>query len=81
MGDPAGIGPELCIRLLDSVSQGDSNECIPLVFGNVDILSQVSERIGVPIVCPVVSSTEAVNKPKGGCVLTYEGVILMLQNM
>jgi 4-hydroxythreonine-4-phosphate dehydrogenase len=63
MGDPAGIGPEVCIRLLDRISQGDCNECIPLVFGNVDILSQVSERIGVPIVCPVVSSTEAVNKP------------------
>ena len=63
MGDPAGIGPELCIRLLHRTSQGGSNECVPLVFGNMDILSQVSERIGVPIACPVVSSTEAVNRP------------------
>ena len=36
MGDPAGIGPELCLRVL-----GDRNvrrRCIPVVFGSAGVL-------------------------------------------
>lgn len=63
MGDPAGIGPELCVRLLHEASKNGSHEHIPIVFGDADILKKVSGRIGVPIVCPVVSSSAEVSKP------------------
>ena len=63
MGDPAGIGPELCVRLLHKTSANGSHEHIPIVFGDADILKEVSGRIGVPIVCPVVSSPEKVDTP------------------
>ena len=63
MGDPAGIGPELCVRLLHEASKNGSHEYIPIVFGDADILKKVSGRIGVPIVCPVVSSSAEVSEP------------------
>ena len=63
MGDPAGIGPELCVRLLQRASATGNHKHIPIVFGDADILKQVSGRIGVPIVCPVVSSSAEVGTP------------------
>ncbi|MBN2302781.1 MAG: 4-hydroxythreonine-4-phosphate dehydrogenase PdxA [Lentisphaerae bacterium] len=53
MGDPAGVGPELCLRILT-----DSNvfaECIPLVFGDVSILRNVSQICALPFDWPVLS--------------------------
>jgi 4-hydroxythreonine-4-phosphate dehydrogenase len=46
MGDPAGVGPELCLRLL-----GDSSvleTCQPLVFGDAAVLGRVAESAGLP---------------------------------
>ena len=38
MGDPAGIGPEICLRLLsDEAIRGC---CVPVVFGDADVLAQ-----------------------------------------
>ena len=34
MGDPAGIGPELCLRLLHEIGQNDHLDQIPLIFGD-----------------------------------------------
>ena len=63
MGDPAGIGPELCVRLLFESERDDTAEQVPLIFGDATILKKVSDCIGVPIVSPVVSPTMAINKP------------------
>lgn len=40
MGDPAGIGPELCLRALSEESL--QTECVPVVFGDADVLCRVA---------------------------------------
>ena len=63
MGDPAGIGPELCLRLLHEIGQNDHLDQIPLIFGDSNILKQVSDRIGVPIKTPVVTPSTSLDRP------------------
>jgi 4-phospho-D-threonate 3-dehydrogenase / 4-phospho-D-erythronate 3-dehydrogenase len=43
MGDPAGIGPEICLRALQAPEV--LRRCVPVVFGDADILEIVSNRI------------------------------------
>ena len=44
MGDPAGVGPELCLRLL---ADGRVREfCVPIVFGDARILDRVAKQLG-----------------------------------
>lgn len=45
MGDPAGVGPELCLRFLADESQHVG--AIPLVFGDAQVLTAVAERLGL----------------------------------
>ena len=40
MGDPAGVGPELCLRALAEPTVLD--ECVPVVFGDADLLGRVA---------------------------------------
>ena len=44
MGDPGGVGPEICLDLLqnDQVSA----ECTPVVFGDADVLRHCAETVG-----------------------------------
>src|SRR5467141_166161 len=56
MGDPAGIGPELCLRALREASVLDS--CVPVLFGNAGVLKRLAEA-GLPVPeCRVVSAAE-----------------------
>ncbi len=48
MGDPAGIGPEICLRLLAEPHMPEG--CIPIVFGDAGVLATVARRCGLP--CP-----------------------------
>lgn len=45
MGDPAGVGPEICLRALaeDILAQ----ECIPIVFGDLDVLRRSAAECGL----------------------------------
>ncbi len=43
MGDPAGIGPELCLRLLNRADVAE--RCQPLIFGDPALLRRVSDRL------------------------------------
>ena len=45
MGDPSGVGPELCLRLL--AHRGTAKRCTPIVFGNAAILNRVGDEIGL----------------------------------
>ena len=47
MGDPAGVGPELCLRLLADATIRD--ECVPLVYGSWDVLVNVAQRCQLPL--------------------------------
>lgn len=43
MGDPAGIGPELCLRALREPSA--LKICTPVVFGDADLLARVAKSL------------------------------------
>src|SRR5262245_38215598 len=59
MGDPAGIGPELCLRVLEH--QGLLQECCPIIFGNATVLKRVGEATGLPFAVPMVPLTDLSN--------------------
>jgi len=49
MGDPAGVGPELCLR---AVKDADVLErCVPLIVGDASVLQRVSDVLGLE--CPL----------------------------
>ncbi len=45
MGDPAGVGPELCLRVLDEPRV--IAECTPVVFGDAGVLRRVAQATGL----------------------------------
>lgn len=56
MGDPAGVGPELCLRLLanDELKQ----LATPIVFGDAAVLRAASATVGVPFSAEVIELEE-----------------------
>src|SRR6267154_2329058 len=46
MGDPAGIGPELCLRLLAHAET--IGIATPIVFGDAGVLRHVAEKLALP---------------------------------
>ena len=44
MGDPAGIGPEICLDLLADSSVAE--RCVPIVFGDAEVLRLCVEQTG-----------------------------------
>lgn len=56
MGDPAGVGPEICLRLLAEPEM--ATVCVPIVFGDAALLQRVAKVIGVPFNAKVVSRAE-----------------------
>ncbi len=56
MGDPAGVGPELCLRLLqDPVVLA---QAAPIVFGDAGVLARVAHQIGLPEPTAVIAANE-----------------------
>lgn len=45
MGDPAGVGPELCLRLLADPKMCEL--CAPIVFGSAEVLKRVGAACGL----------------------------------
>ncbi len=56
MGDAAGIGPEICLRLLENPAV--ARVCSPVVFGDAGVLRRVAETLGLPFAAPVLSPAE-----------------------
>ncbi|MCD6049274.1 MAG: 4-hydroxythreonine-4-phosphate dehydrogenase [Verrucomicrobia bacterium] len=52
MGDPAGVGPEICLRLLAEASMAEV--CVPVVFGDAEVLRRVAKVTGLPFDAPVI---------------------------
>jgi 4-phospho-D-threonate 3-dehydrogenase / 4-phospho-D-erythronate 3-dehydrogenase len=46
MGDPAGVGPELCLRLLRD--RRVAAKCLPVIFGNAGVLRELARRCRIP---------------------------------
>ncbi len=55
MGDPAGVGPEICLRLQANADL--ARECVPVVFGDAAVLRRVAEKLGIPFDAPVITQT------------------------
>ncbi|MEI6861167.1 MAG: 4-hydroxythreonine-4-phosphate dehydrogenase PdxA [Verrucomicrobiota bacterium] len=52
MGDPAGIGPEICLHLLNDT--GLAHLCTPVVFGDAGVLRRVAAHLHVAFSAPVI---------------------------
>ena len=75
MGDPVGIGPELCLRLL----QNDAilEICTPVVFGSEDVLRRVSAQLSLPFEAAVISAqnwAQERHRIQGRAVLDIGGI-------
>lgn len=47
MGDPAGVGPELCLRALAEAEGGSlQGVCVPIVFGDAGVLRRCAAQLG-----------------------------------
>lgn len=46
MGDPAGIGPEICLHMLNDPRV--LKACVPVVVGNSQVLEALSRRLRIP---------------------------------
>jgi len=53
MGDPAGVGPEICLSLLREPSCHEAGT--PIIFGDASVLDAVASKLGVPAPAAVVS--------------------------
>ena len=53
MGDPAGVGPELCLKLLTEPRV--RNVCIPIIFGDARLLRKVAERLDLAMPAQIFS--------------------------
>jgi 4-phospho-D-threonate 3-dehydrogenase / 4-phospho-D-erythronate 3-dehydrogenase len=47
MGDPAGVGPELCLRALAEPSL--RGRCIPVIIGDAGVLEACGQKLGLPV--------------------------------
>ena len=57
MGDPAGIGPEICLRALTSPAV--RKMCVPVLFGDAGVLQRAARAAKIPMAdCRVVSISE-----------------------
>ena len=60
MGDPAGVGPELCLRLL--ADERVRAVCAPLIYGDLGVLARVARQLDWPQPDPaLVNDLRAIN--------------------
>lgn len=59
MGDPAGVGPELCLRLLAEPAL--QALCAPVIFGDAPLLRRVAAHCGLPFSANVFDTLEQVS--------------------
>ena len=60
MGDPAGIGPEQCLKVLSEPRL--TVACRPLIIGDLSVLRQVSDKLGLKLPETVLSEDEALTR-------------------
>ena len=64
MGDPAGIGPEICLDLLND--PGISDLCSPIVFGDSSVLRSCAEKTNKSFDCIEISENQIEDTSKIG---------------
>lgn len=72
MGDPAGIGPEICLKAIAEASV--SRMCVPVLFGDVRVLQKLGGKGGAGILLRnVISAKEFEKNPRIAERLHYSG--------
>lgn len=61
MGDPAGIGPEICLHLLNDPAV--ATRCLPIVLGDASVLRRVADKLRLPFAVPVVTELDTFAAP------------------
>ena len=72
MGDPAGVGPELCLRAL--ADEGLAERCVPIVFGDAALLRRVAGACGLPFAATVLTEQTACRGAGRAAVYDLNGV-------
>jgi len=75
MGDPAGIGPEICLRLL--AHEPTLSQCIPVIYGDAAVLARAAEHCGfgrLPTVVPVAQWKAAAHTIERPCVVDLRAI-------
>ncbi len=69
MGDPAGVGPEICLRALGSSEV--AGHCVPVVFGDAAVLRRCARHLGLGFEASVVSAGDlgSLGHCRGGVVV------------
>ena len=76
MGDPAGVGPEICLRVLgmDKIEA----DYVPVLFGDAGVLEKVSRASSIPIpadVCIIsLEQWQSGYVPKASCIVNMQAV-------
>ena len=69
MGDPAGIGPEICLRLLQD--KEIAQICTPVVFGSISVLEQTARLCRLAKPDNIIAGLSEVDAP---CVLDIRAI-------
>jgi len=62
MGDPAGVGPEICLQLL--ANEAVREFCTPVIFGDARLLSRCARQMNLPALKRIISEIEWAEKSK-----------------
>ena len=63
MGDPAGVGPEICLQAIRQPTV--LSNCVPIIFGDAGILRDVAELLDLGFPDTVLSTDEWLASPAG----------------
>ncbi len=72
MGDPAGVGPELCLRALGESSLGDV--AVPVVFGDVALLKRVGAACSLAVPARVLATPSELSGLSEPAILDLPGL-------
>jgi 4-hydroxythreonine-4-phosphate dehydrogenase len=56
MGDPAGVGPEVCLQLLANAELAKS--CTPVVFGDAEVMRACAKQAALPFSAPIIAAND-----------------------
>ncbi len=70
MGDPAGVGPEICLRALADVEL--NNECQMIVFGDADVLERCASATGLAAPRLVLGVNDSFESMDASCVIDLQ---------
>lgn len=76
MGDPAGVGPEVCLRLLAEPAIWEVARCV--IFGDAGVLQRCGQQVGLPLRVPVFGTADEPGGEMGFLAETGGGAVLQI---